>query len=185
MYAGPVGFPLKSNPEQLEESEAASARARLRVLQLKQYEMVLAFEPGMIFKRHFDDLLEAAALDKDFVGRKDSTAPLDSGLFMIRPMHTNLVNLDDTAKTQSFDLENGWIGHGPIAHWSRSRKTDWSFPGSSTDRGLLYYYFFCHPNYTSQPNRVKLHEQNMWSDRATRREPAAIGSKSDYGSDAE
>jgi hypothetical protein len=106
---GPVGTNLPSNPEAFDDNAAIIYRAKIRVLQMIEYEMVLFFDSDVIFTELMDHLF---ATDKDFVGRVGNDSPLNAGLFLIRPSWQAFVDINDVAMTAQFSVQDGWLEYG-------------------------------------------------------------------------
>jgi hypothetical protein len=143
---------------------AAIYRAKVRVLQLIEYEMVLFFDSDVVFHQNCDDLFDTTL---DFVGRKGSNSPFNAGLFLVRPSWQALVDINDVALSASFDSRVGWLQHGPIPDWRPAANgaiTDWSFYGGSVEQGLFYYYYFCH----LEGKNAALVEAEQWEGRRRR-----------------
>ena len=140
---GPVGANLPQNYEAFDQKSAAIYRAKLRVLQLIDYEAVLFFDSDVIFHKNCDHLFENK---HQFVGRYGNNSPFNAGVFLVRPSWQAFVDLIDVSSSKGFSLERGWLNYGPIPDWregSRGELTDWSFYGSTVEQGLFYYYYFC------------------------------------------
>ena len=142
---GPVGATLPNNPEAFDAQAAAIYRAKLRALQLVDYEMVVFFDSDVIFHHNCDDLFEQYK-SHQFVGRIGQNSPFNAGLFFVRPSWQAFIDMNDIAMTLSFSQEKGWLEFGLIPDWRDNRQgemTDWSFYGASVEQGLMYYYYFC------------------------------------------
>ena len=140
---GGVGAALGENFESFDEGAAKVFRAKLRVLQLVDYDMVLFFDADVVFLQNCDDLFETPL---DFVGRAGLNSPFNAGMFLVRPSWQALVDITDVSLSQSFTPELGWFEYGAIPDWreeDRAITMDWSFYGASVDQGLVYYYYFC------------------------------------------
>ena len=159
---GGVGASLAENPEAFDQSTAAIYRAKLRVLQLTEYDRVMFFDSDVVFTANCDDLLRTSL---DFVGRAGSNSPLNAGTFIIRPSWQALVDISDVSLSMAFSPEQGWFEYGAIPDWrdARAPATDWSFYGASVDQGLLYFYYFCH----RQGASAALLPASAWEGRAT------------------
>ena len=160
---GNVGAPLRVNPEAFDDFTAAIYRAKTRILQLVEYEMVLFFDADVVFHMNCDDLFE---MDYNFIGKAGSNSPLNAGMFLIRPSWQALVDINDVALSVSFDQTNGWLEYGPIPDWRTKEPgatTDWSFYGGSVEQGLFYYYYFCRP----EGGASLLLSVDDWEDRHT------------------
>jgi hypothetical protein len=140
----PIGRPLDANPDQfLTELEIAHSRARMRVLHLTLYDLVLMYNVQMIFHRNCDGLFEKYR-DHAFVARTLSNTPFDNDLYFIKPSMQALTDVRDIAHTKGFSQSVGWLDYGPAIDWRRpSEFVDWSFRGATCEQGLLYYYYFC------------------------------------------
>ena len=123
--------------------------------------MVLFFDADVIFHANCDHLFETS---DSFVFKGDPDSPFNAGLFLIRPSWQALIDINDVALTLSFDLEKGWMEHGPIPDWrSTGEITDWSFYGASVEQGLIYYYYICRKE-SANSRRMA---QSAWNDRTT------------------
>jgi len=175
---GSFGAALPHNPEAFDGFTAAIYRAKIRVLQLVQYDMVLFFDSDVVFHKNCDDLFNT---DFDFVGRAGSNSPFNAGFFLIRPSWQALMDINDISIGLNFDTKKGWNEYGPIPDWREEAKgslTDWSFYGGSVEQGLLYYYYFCY----HQADNADLVAETMWDDRVTHfvgfMKPFLLGKKS-------
>ena len=143
---GSVGTNLDVNMESFPISAAPAHRAKLRILQLVQYNMAMFFDPDVIFHENADYLFDD---EHDFVARKGTLSPIETTLFLIRPSWQALVDINDVALTTNFDSTSGWMEFGAITDWrypTHVKHTDWSFYGASVEQGLLFYYYFCFRN---------------------------------------
>ena len=119
-------------------------RAKIRALQMAEYESVIFFDSDMVFHSNLDALFLEPYDILAYIGPR---SPLNAGLFLLRPSWAALVDIHDVALSGLYTDTNGWMNYGPIPDW-RSRApgalTDWSFYGASVEQGLLYYYYFCY-----------------------------------------
>ena len=139
-----IGMPLDVNPEPYGQSIAAIYRAKVRVLQLIEYEKVIFFDCDVIFQENCDDLFK---YDNEFMGRGGTIAPLNTGFFVVKPSLQAFNDLNDVAISRAFTSDNGWMDYGHIPDWHpgyENKMTNWSFYCASTDQGLYYYYFMCY-----------------------------------------
>ena len=145
VMVGSVGANLEINPESFAIDNAPAFRAKIRILQLVQYKMVIFFDPDVIFHENVDHMFEDK---RDFVVRKGTLSPIETSLFLIRPSWQALIDINDVALTLNFDSAFGWMEFGDIADWRTtvSKTTDWSFYGASVEQGLFFYYYFCFRN---------------------------------------
>ena len=169
-----VASGLESNPEAFDEQSAAVYRAKTRVLELVEYEMVLFFDSDVIFHKNCDDLF---ASDKTFIGRMGSNSPYYAGLYLIRPSLRVMADIEAIASSGRFNLSTGWMGYGPIPDWrissseagssnnnnNKTTTTDWSFYGASVEQGLFFYYYMC----KKAGGGAELLPMYAWDDRAT------------------
>ena len=158
-----VGSGLESNPEAFDEQSAAVYRAKTRVLELVEYEMVLFFDSDVIFHENCDDLFES---DNAFIGRTGGNSPFNAGLYLVRPSLKAMREVEEIALSGRFDVTTGWMDYGPIPDWrsnEEGKTTDWSFYGASVEQGLLYYYFMC----KKAGGDAVLMSMYKWDDRAT------------------
>ena len=101
---GGVGASLESNFEAFDEQTAAIYRAKSRVLQLVDYDVVMMFDADVIFHKNCDDMFRTPYL---LHGRAGSNSPFNAGVFLVRPSWQALVDVTDVSLTRNFDTEKG------------------------------------------------------------------------------
>ena len=161
-----IGEALPSNPEPYSDQMAAMMRAKLAMLRLVDYDMILYFDADVMFNKNCDHLFEQYAGNASvaLVARWRPTAPIGAGFMLVRPSWQAYLDIDAIASTRMFDRASGWLKFGPIPNWrakSRDVRTSWSFYASSTDQGLLHYYYHCFP---LVPHTGVMLDQFTWDD---------------------
>jgi hypothetical protein len=101
---GGLGASLESNFEAFDEQTAAIYRAKGRVLQLVDYDVVMMFDADVIFHKNCDDMFNTPFL---LHGRSGSNSPFNAGVFLVRPSWQALVDMTDVSLTRSFTIEKG------------------------------------------------------------------------------
>jgi hypothetical protein len=138
-----VGLPLDNNPEPYGQDIAAIYRAKARVNQLVEYSAIIFFDCDLMFLKNVDHMFET---EYEFLGRRGSIEPLNTGFFVIKPSLQSLLDMIDISLTKAFTPSDGWLEYGSIMHWApqtENQRANWTFYCASTDQGLFYYYYFC------------------------------------------
>ena len=141
-----VGQPLEHRFEPYGIEVENEVRAKISVLRLVDYKMVLFFDIDTMFNEDADSLMINHELSHDIVAHHRTATPLGAGFMLIRPSMQAYIDIDDIASTGTFSPQMGWLQYGWIQDWipgSEMNNKDWHFSDASTDEGLLYYYYYC------------------------------------------
>ena len=153
---GVVGAALPFEGKVYSKEVAALFRAKLNVLQLRDYSAVLYFDAGTLFLQNCDQLL---SVTHQFVAPVGADAPFDGSVFIVQPSQYAFSCVHDVAHSTHFSSSKGWMEFGPIHNWRRihpdtralegsakhvAPTVNWKFRRASLDIGLLYFYYVCH-----------------------------------------
>jgi len=120
----------------------ANLRARLRALQLVEYQSVIVLDADFLVKTNMDSLFEQ---ESPLAVQTGYVAPLSTSWFVIKPSCQDFNNINEIARSGTFDAVNGWMHYGVFPHWRSHRgaqTSQWGFEGAAADTGLLYYYYY-------------------------------------------
>ena len=122
--------------------------ARLSILHLTQYELVLFIPNHAIVHRNCDNLFQAfnSSLN-EFIGVISDVAPIDPDLFFVRPSTQHFVDISFSVEKGAFlSVQKGWWNFGLIPAYGplEALKTDWSFAGGNNFLGAMYFLYFCY-----------------------------------------
>eukprot|EP00042_Codosiga_hollandica_P055925 m.793412 g.793412 ORF g.793412 m.793412 type:complete len:348 (-) comp59230_c0_seq4:307-1350(-) len=143
---GHVGRDIPGNLEPLIASNIGIYRAKVRALQLIEYEAVMFFDWDVLFMVNVDHWFELSKTVA-MMAKSGYKEPLNTGLLVVRPSLQSALDLCDIASTAAFNFADGWLDYGEIPDYSStfgapvSPATNWTFWGATVDQGLFYYYF--------------------------------------------
>ena len=152
---GTVGLPLPSHvdiPKNIsntpDETALSIYRAKLGILKLLDYELVLFFDSDLVVLESVEHLFdEYASINMHFVGRSGPAAPINAGFMFLKPSWQSYIDIDDISATHGYNAVDGWLDAGPIPDWregNAGKLTSWlHFYGGHIEQGLLYYYYMC------------------------------------------
>ena len=107
----------------------------LSVWGLQEYERVLYMEADTQLQQTVDELFRC---DLEFISALGLWAPLNGGVFFLRPSLARLGSLLNTLQNVSYSDHDGWGGCG----WPRPHLPGWAMPfGGETMQGFLEYYW--------------------------------------------
>ena len=134
-------------------------RAKVRVFGLIEYKAIIFFDSDFLFHNNCDDFFES---DLKFLARSGKHSPLNAGFFLLKPSLQTLADINDISLSLNFDPDLGWMEYGAITDWRNPRRTmSWRFMGSTTDQGLLYFYFMIY-----MPNgSARIESLDSWFDK--------------------
>ena len=122
----------------MDERATSCYRAKIRALQLTQYDKIMFLDNDIMFKQDPQYLFRKSG----FTAYQGFESPLNAGLFVVEPSQKSFTDIRDIASSNSFHPQGGWLESGPFPHWRlEGQSSDWSFWGSHVDQGLLYYYY--------------------------------------------
>ena len=137
---GHVASHSDSIRDHMHPASAAVYRAKLRILQLVEYERVVFIDTDLIVSESAEYLFH---LPYVFVGQPGRLSPFNAGMFMVQPSLQAYSDVEDVAASHNFNQQLGWMEYGPVNKHDGTT-IDWRFYGSTVDQGLLYFYFACH-----------------------------------------
>ena len=140
VHVKPIGANLDRAYDDYDVDIAGVYRAKVRALQLIEYEQVIYFDTDILFNKNCDKVF---AQNAGLMGRPASTSPLNAGFLVLQPSIQSLNDINDVALTGSYRADVGWLEYGliPGSRTSQGRTIDWSFYGACTDQGLFFYYY--------------------------------------------
>ena len=107
----------------------------LSVWGLHEYERVLYMEADTQLRQTVDELFRC---DLEFISALGLWAPLNGGVFFLRPSLARLGSLLSTLQNVSYSDHDGWGGCG----WPQPYLPGWAMPfGGETMQGFLKYYW--------------------------------------------
>jgi hypothetical protein len=136
-----VGTIPSNDPGPFDARTAAIYRAKMRALQLTDYDRIIFVDLDVILLANIDHLF---AIDH-FTALSGGNSPFNAGLFVLTPSCQDFVDINDVATSDSFNVERGWNDYGPFPHWLRPNEmSDWTFYAAQAEQGIMHYYFNCY-----------------------------------------
>jgi len=136
-----VGAMVSNDPGPFDARTLAIYRAKIRALQLTEYNKILFVDLDAILLKNSDELFEI----DHFTALSGSNSPFNAGFFVLSPSCQAFVDINDVASSDTFTVERGWNDYGPFPHWLKPNEmSDWSFYAAHAEQGLMFYYYNCY-----------------------------------------
>jgi len=137
---GPIGVPVPRDHAKEDNRTLEIYRAHVRAAQLAEYEMIISLDSDILNTAdmsHFFDL-------PGFTIRQGYIAPVNTGFYIFPPSCEDFNIINEVASSGEWTPERGWKDFGPFPDWrDASKDTDWTFHSSSSDQGMIFYYYVC------------------------------------------
>ena len=148
---------VKYLPKPMVDNFYSATMDKFEILDLVQYSRVLFMDSDIIPFGNLDYLFHLSegpnAVLQENVVFAWRTEPANGGIFMLKPNHTDYLNMKEIQRNQliankggKFSKTTGWGGYQiqPPDHWSNRgyfiNGTQWTFKGALGCQGLLYYW---------------------------------------------
>jgi hypothetical protein len=119
------------------DSAATCYRSKLCALQLVAYDKILFMDADIFLKEG----MLAWFSKTTFIVGSGRDSPMNAGVFVAKPSQQAYADIRDIAKSGTFTLDDGWMQFGSFPHWREEGQSDWTFWCSTSDKGLLFYYY--------------------------------------------
>jgi len=113
---------------------------------LTQYSKIISFDADILVTENMDFLFSHPS---NFLIKQGYNAPVNTGFFVTTPSCTDFNAIAAVFATEQWNADSGWLNSGAFPHWrpdKRGMLTNWNFYSSSSDQGLVFYYYFRHPS---------------------------------------
>jgi len=81
-----------------------------------------------------------------FTIRQGYIAPVNTGFYILPPSCEDFNIINEVALSGDWNPVSGWQNFGPFPDWRIGHEhemTNWTFHSSSSDQGLIFYYYVC------------------------------------------
>jgi len=112
----------------------------VRAVQLAEYEKIISLDSDILNTADMSHFFHLPG----FTIRQGYIAPVNTGFYILPPNCEDFNIINEVASSGDWTPENGWQNFGPFPDWRDGREnemTDWTFHSSSSDQGLIFYYY--------------------------------------------
>lgn len=126
---------------EVQPNEDACYMAKIRALQLTEYERIMYVDSDILFQSDPRELFVTAP-DTSLVAFDGSKSPLNGGLYVLTPSNQAFADLRDLANSGGFNPNTGWMDYGHFEDWRiPGAERNWTFWCAHSDQGIVYYYY--------------------------------------------